>query len=345
MNNIFISEVCTSSLSCEPFVRRCANGELICVVQCDGPWEPHKDNRVYYFHSNDEGRNWSKRTLLYPEDGNAVYCTELTSKEGVLTAYLTLHDGRFLDWKCVVMKSYDSGYTWENAGAPPHFKEYTFVRTEKTMKNGDILIPYQYYPVTAEDVAYARTFEDPEQRRVNNTKAPYCESGVLKSIDNGKTYKRIATCKMEMPDSKSWVWSEPTIAQLGDGTIMMYLRWCGTGWIWSCYSKDNGDTWSELKKTDIPNPSCKPCLVNLDGDRIALIHTPNNTVLNRDGWPLRFPLEVWVSSDGLKTWDKRIRITDYPGYYSYSDGFYEDGKLRFVIEHNRHSVIYVELEV
>ena len=44
--------------------------------------------------------------------------------------------------------SFDNGYTWENCGAPPHFSEYTFIRSRIHKSNGDILIPYQYYPVT-----------------------------------------------------------------------------------------------------------------------------------------------------------------------------------------------------
>ena len=27
-----------------------------------------------------------------------------------------------------MMKSFDNGYTWENAGEPPFFPEYTFIR-------------------------------------------------------------------------------------------------------------------------------------------------------------------------------------------------------------------------
>lgn len=340
---IKITEVETSSLSCEPFLRRCENGELICVCQCDGPWEPHKDNRVFFWHSQDDGKTWGKRTLLYPEDGNAVYCTELTAADGVLTAYLTLHSGRFLDWKCVMMKSYDSGYTWTNAGPPPHFEEYTFVRKQIKLKNGNILIPYQYYPVTQEGIRHALSLEEPEQRRVNNTNAPYCESGVIISEDGGKTFDKYIANRMDMSDG--WVWSEPSIIELSNGRIMMFLRRCASGWIWRCYSDDGGKSWSEIEKTDIPNPSNKPTLIRLDDKRIALIHTPNNTVNHKDGWMLRFPLEVWISTDDLKTFEQKIKITDFPGYYSYTDGIYEDGHLRFVVEHNRHSILCIDVEI
>ena len=51
----------------------------------------------------------------------------------------------------------------------------------------------------------------------------------------------------------------------------------------------------------------------------------------------------WISDDDMKTWGEKIRLTDFPGEYSYTDGFYEDGHLRFVIEHNRHTVLYFDV--
>ena len=138
-----IRQICTNTLCCEPFLRRMPNGELLAVVQCNGTDEPQPENRVYYFHSKDNGETWDARTLLYPEEGKAVYCTELRVIGEEVTAFLTVHSGRFMWWKCVMMKSNDNGYTWRNAGAPEHFPEYTFIRSMITLKNGDILHPYQ----------------------------------------------------------------------------------------------------------------------------------------------------------------------------------------------------------
>ena len=36
VKNVKIKEIYTNSLSCEPIVRRTANGELLCICQCDG---------------------------------------------------------------------------------------------------------------------------------------------------------------------------------------------------------------------------------------------------------------------------------------------------------------------
>ena len=108
VKNIQITQIHTDSLCCEPLLERTANGELLCVCQCDGPEEPHPDNREYAFHSKDNGKTWSAKERIYPEDGQTVYGTELTVDGDEITAYLTLHSGLFLDWKCCMMKSFES---------------------------------------------------------------------------------------------------------------------------------------------------------------------------------------------------------------------------------------------
>ena len=147
-----------------------------------------------------------------------------------------------------------------------------------------------------------------------------------------------------MSMENGWIWSEPTLAELSDGTIVMLMRKDRSGWLYRCESRDGGVTWSETIQTDIPNPSNKPRLIPMDHGRIALLHTPNNDVLNHGFGRQRYPLELWVTCDDMRTWEK-TQLTDFPGSYCYSDGFYENGHLRFVIEHNRHTILYFDVEV
>ena len=50
-------------LSCEAIVRRAPNGELLLVCQCGDVTEPAPLNRVYVWHSRDDGENWSERLV------------------------------------------------------------------------------------------------------------------------------------------------------------------------------------------------------------------------------------------------------------------------------------------
>lgn len=342
IKNIEIKQVCTNALSCEPLLERAPNGELVCVVQCGGTYEPAPENRVYVFHSSDGGESWSKRESIYPEVGQAVYATELARRGDDLYAYLTLHSGRFIDWTCRVMKSSDNGYTWEDIGEPPFFPEYTFMRAQLKTNDGRILLPYQTYPVTEEEKHRLKYIEEQKNKYIGtNTKTPYCESGVLISSDGGKSFEKHSACKL--PHDVRWVWSEPTVAEMSDGRIVMILRKV-EGCLYRCESADGGYTWGECVMTDIPNPSNKPRLFMLDKGRIALVHTPHNDP-KKVGLMKRFPLELWISDDDMKSWCYKKRLTDFPGSYSYTDGFYEDGHIHFVIEHNRHTVLYFDVEL
>ena len=128
-----------------------------------------------------------------------------------------------------------------------------------------------------------------------------------------------------------------------DGKIIMLMRHERTGFLYRSDSIDGGKTWSAFTQTEIPNPTNKPKLIALDKDRIALVHTPNGKL--NDGYGRREPFEMWISSDGMQTWEEKIRLTDFPGEYHYPDGFYENGRVHLVVEHNRHTVLYFDIKI
>ena len=116
------------TLSCEPILRRAPDGALLCVSQCGDVYEPAPGNRVLAFRSEDQGEHWQALGSVYPESGEAVYATEVSVVDGVVSAYLQVHSGRFLNMRCVVMQSRDGGRNWVQAGEPPFFPGFCFVR-------------------------------------------------------------------------------------------------------------------------------------------------------------------------------------------------------------------------
>lgn len=324
------------SLSCEPILRRMPNGELLIVAQCGDVTEPAPGNRVYAFHSLDEGKTWSKKHSVYPEDGQAVYLTEVMVLGEEITIFLTLHNGYFLNWKCVVVKSYDNGYTWSMPTPTPCFPSFTFIRGMIRLSSGEILLPYQHYPVaqTENDRAVAAGL------KWLDLDVDYVESGVLSSTDEGKTFKAYPGIRTAFRGAtgRNWVWSEPTIVECSDGSLGMLIRINETGCLWYATSSDKGQSWSEAVPTAIPNPSNKPKLIALANGGIALIHTPNPSV----GMENRNPLAVWISKDDMKTWTYQHIITDFPGAFCYPDGIFERDRLLFSIEYNRHDILFME---
>lgn len=333
------------SLSCEPILRRMDNGDLLCVCQCGDVTEPAPGNRVYYFLSSDNGESWTKPVSIYPEVGQAVYLTEVMVLNGVVSVFLELHSGRFLNMRCVVVQSRDCGRTWTDAGAPPHFPAFCFIRSMIRLKNGEILLPCQPFPVMPEEnarlIIASHNIADPlKQKAIWDADVDRLGAAVMISGDEGKTYQKFdgPSFAVRGETGRRWIWTEPTVAQLTDGRLVMLLRVDRSGWLWQSESCDNGRTWSEAVITDIPNPGNKPKLIMLPDGRIALIHTPNGG----QGMANRNPLAIWISDDDMRTWsDKRI-IADMPLSYCYPDGFYENGHILFTIELNRHEILFVD---
>lgn len=324
------------SLSCEPILRRMPNGKLLIVAQCGDVTEPAPLNRVYAFISEDEGETWSMGASVWPEDGRAVYLTEVTVLGDVIRVYLTLHNGAFVDWDTRVVASRDNAATWEDEGPAPCLPHYSFLRGMITLRDGALLMAHQTYPIDrAENARLLR-----ENGRYTDARIHDVETGCLRSEDRGISWTKYPGVRLFFGGTteRNWIWSEPTLFEQADGSVSMLMRVNGTGRLYRSDSHDGGRSFSEPIPTDIPNPSNKPKLLALGDGRVALIHTPNPVC----GMLHRNPLAVWISSDGMKTWNDRRVISDFPGAFCYPDGFVENGHLLFSIEFNRHEILFVD---
>lgn len=327
------------TLSCEPILRRMPNGELLLVSQCGDVSEPAPGNRVYVFHSRDEGETWSRPALIREDDGRAVYQTEVTVTGNRVIVYLTLHNGRFVDWVGDRLVSEDCGHTWTSIGPLPGYETYAFPRGGIRLRDGGLMMAVQRYPISAEENDRLRR----EGRMVFDADIDRVENHVLVSRDDGAHWEafRGPDVPMKGATGRKWVWSEPTILELRDGRIVMLLRVCGTGCLWRSESRDGGHSFTPAEPTDIPNPNNKPKLLRLQDGRIALIHTPNSTL----GFAGRNPLAVWLSEDEMETFSDRRVITDFPGVFCYPDGFSEGGHVLLSIEYNRHDILFVDADL
>lgn len=334
------------TLSCEAILRKMPDGGLIIVCQCGDTAEPAPRNRVYAFLSYDGGETWSDPVSVREEDGCAVYCTEVRIGDGGIIAYLTVHDGHFLDWRCETAVSRDNGRTWSRESSP--VDSFAFVRGAVTLSDGSVLMPVQMYHVTEEQNRILKE----NGRYVWHAFYSFPEGVRTDRVLNNVLIRRRGAEVFEMhpgPElvmTENWVWSEPTVAEVSPGKTVMLLRYCGTGFLWKSTSDDMGRTWSIPEKTDIPSPGNKPKLIALGGGRTALIHTPNPkaTPYSVDN---RYPLEIWISSDGCKTWERKLGVGAPKGNCSYPDGIYDGGSghLLFSYELDRKDIYFADCEI
>lgn len=340
-----LSLVHFDTLSVEATARKAPNGDLIVLCTCGGPCEPHPDNRVYLFRSIDGGLTWSKKEMIHEEDGYAHYqtCTEVINDK--IYVFISRHAGYFADWKNYMLVSDDSGFTWKKEEIP-FIPEYGFIRSKTVLSNGKLLFPYHRYPVSPEQEAEYLTVNG----KIFECEIPYIDNGfVIGDFENG--FEKITAYhqpKEEIPTwangTITWNWTENTIVEAEEGHLIMMFRVDTSGWIFRTDSYDFGKTWCKPFQTDIPNPGNKPQLIKAKDGRILLLNTPNN----KPAFYLRkrFPLEVWISYDNCKTWGKKIRISDFPGAYSYADGFMDDdGRLKLAFEFNRHDVYFADVDL
>lgn len=336
-----IKHIHRNHLCCEAIVRRMPNRELLLVCQCDDLTEPAPLNRVYFWHSKDDGNTWSNRQLIMKECNRAVYCTEVNVIDDEVFCYITLHNGSFLDYECIVLKSKDNGHHWENMGKLPPLEGFTFVRGLIKLQDGTLLLPYQQYLLKEDEEN--ELLSSLTRKYIWNIEAKNCQNGVYISYDNGKTFVKGGECEIPLyvNNAKRWAWTEPTIVQLSDHRIVMLLRVDNEGYLYRSDSFDNGKTFTKPYKTDILNPNNKVKLIKMEDGRIALVHTPNATI----GFKGRQPLQIWISDDDMKTFQYKKDLVTFPGWISYPDGFIENNCLYLSFEFNRHDLYFIKEEL
>lgn len=339
---MFTKLVHMDSLSVEATVRKVPSGELILICTCDGLKEPAPQNRVYIFRSKDNGKTWSKKQMLNEEDGFAHYQTETAIIENEIRIFISKHNGGFIDWQNYYLSSFDSGLTWKKHETPC-VSQNSFIRGMLKMSNGQIIFPYHYYPLTKEQNDYSKL----KNLNAFDNDIEYVENGIIISNDGGKNFeKQIVfvdyTKDLLAQGYISWVWSENTIIELNKGHLVMLYRIDTSGFLWRTDSFDYGKTWTNRYKTDIPNPANKPQLLKTNNGIVVLINTPNS----KRGLNSRYPLQIWLSDDNMKSWYKKITVSEFPGAYSYANGFIDErGHLLMAFEFNRHDIYFVDCDL
>jgi len=108
---------------------------------------------------------------------------------------------------------------------------------------------------------------------------------------------------------------QPSILKHKDGRLQVLCR-TRNGKLATSWSSDNGDTWSEVELTNVPNNQSGTDAVTLRDGRHVLIYNDFETLQGTKKGP-RTPLSIAISDDGLN-WKKILTLEDSPiGQYSY----------------------------
>jgi predicted neuraminidase len=199
------------------------------------------------------------------------------------------------EWKGFYKTSTDEGVTWSAQQELPH----------------DILGPIKNKPVTLHDGAIL----SPSSTESSGSKVHF-----ELSADGGQTWKLIGP----VDNGQTGGAIQPSILFYPGGRLQALCRSKDRA-ILETWSADNGQTWSPLAKTALPNNNSGTDAVTLKDGRQLLVY---NHVLppGKETKGARTPLNVALSKDG-KVWfaslvleDSPISQYSYPGVIQTSDG-------------------------
>jgi predicted neuraminidase len=217
-------------------------------------------------------------------------------------------------WKGWLKASKDNGLTWSEAKALPD----GFIGP---VKNKPVLVRNQRLvaPSSKEDNGWQVHFEI--------------------SDDFGKSWKMVGPIN----DGKSISAIQPSVLIHKDGKLQILARSENRA-IMEAWSSDNGDTWSTLTKSSLPNNNSGIDAVTLKDGRHLVVYNHILAPGNKAGGP-RTPLNLSYSSDG-KTWYATLVLENSPiGEYSYPSIIQSaDGMVHIVYTWRRQKVKYVKID-
>ncbi|RYD69459.1 MAG: sialidase, partial [Sphingobacteriales bacterium] len=136
---------------------------------------------------------------------------------------------------------------------------------------------------------------------------------------------------------------QPSILTYPGGKLQLLCR-SKQNVIVESWSVDNGETWTKLKPTTLPNPNSGSDAVTLIDGRQLLIYNPLEA--GKNWWEGRSVLKLAISNDG-KSWKNIYTLEEHPkGEYSYPAIIQsKDGSIHLSYTSLRKKIKYVNLRL
>lgn len=221
-------------------------------------------------------------------------------------------------WWGMVMTSADGGRSWDKSSRLPD----------------GILGPIKNKPVQLSDGSWlsaSSTEGNPTGWRVH----------FERSADAGRTWQKIGP--VDKGNDIDAI--QPSILLHKDGRLQAVMR-TRRGFVASTWSKDNGNTWTALERTSLPNPNSGTDAVTLADGRQLIVYNHSSPPPERPTKGLRYPLDVAVSADGVE-WQRVLTLESEPlgnGYAYPAVIQARDGKVHITYTWDRKRIKHVVLD-
>lgn len=219
------------------------------------------------------------------------------------------------EWWGMVKTSDDMGKTWSIGKRLPR----------------DILGPIKNKPIQLND----GTILSPSSTETITGQGLSWKVHIEKSTDDGNSWIKIPID----PQTKFDV-IQPSILQLRDQRLQILCRSRDNS-LMQAFSNDNGNTWSSISRSELPNPNSGTDAITLSNGYHLLVYNP--TQRGKNG---RSKLSVALSNTG-RDWQEVLSLEDEKkGEFSYPAVIESmDGTIHISYTHNRKNIKHVVLEL
>jgi hypothetical protein len=318
----------------EPLLRRLPDGSLCCVFFTGGGGDGHIRNVVAAIRSDDDGKTWSDVEILASRHHQGCWAPSMFVHKNKAHLFWYTKSTGFRDLTNRLMSTGADGRTfgddreilkgWQPARPNAGFDAID-VRHGTHLRDGRVLLPIAWQETLDPSDPWRPSSDAPPLRSVPGGKRNVYFVGVMEPNEDFTEFTRYGRIfhRRSGGASAAVPFFENAIAELPDGKLAMLIRADTTNRLWRSDSSDGGRNWCSPYPTGIPNPGSKPRLINLPDKRIVLFHNPSEDDPKSHPRASRTPLEMWVSSDGMKSWHLKRTIVSAPKLAMYPDAFHD----------------------
>jgi predicted neuraminidase len=298
-------------------VLRNASGKFL-VAWFGGTHEKHDDVGIWF--SKGGPGNWSAPVEIAKIREDAHWNPVLFQSDDS-TIVLFFKVGKTIDhWETWYKISNDDGETWSEA------KE--LVAGDRGGRG-----PVRNKPLLLADGTWLAP--------ASNEKEGVWNAFFDRSEDGGKTWTSTSFVPVDRATIVEEGVIQPALWESSPGNVHALLR-SSTGVICRTDSKDNGNTWSPVYKTTLPNPNSGIDLTKLDDGTLVLAYNPDDK-----NWGERQPISLAISNDNGETWATSIDVeTGKEGdEFSYPSIIHFGDSVALTYTWKRQSVAFVVVKV
>lgn len=290
----------------------------LCLIytRFSGGTSDHAKAELAMRTSRDRGQTWSDDRIVVPHEGgrNVMSVSLLRLADGRIALFY-LRKRSLEDSRPILRISSDECATFgEPTTCITDEVGYYVLNNDRAvqLKSGRIVLPVALH-------------NKPGQQKPDWAGRVMC----YLSDDAGNSWRRSkSTLVGRTPSGQRATVQEPGVVQLNDGRLMMFCR-TDSGSQYVAYSRDEGDTWSELAPSNLASPRSPATIERIPWSGELLCVWNDHSGVHPFPAGKRSPHCLAISRDEGKTWSRSTVIEPDPdGWYCYTSmTFLNDGVL------------------